>query len=146
MEAAPHFSRMIPPQDSPKPPTALVFWIIWFAILQGFLIIQFMVGGGIPKGSDQGNPPPLFLLLATGLALAVIVIRFKLIPRIDSVPKKLQAMIVGLALSEAIGMLGMFAVGKEFPATRQALFVTAIACIVSFAPVYAKSSAEHGRL
>ena len=133
-------------QDSPKPPpTALVFWIIWFAILSGLVMIQFLVGGGIPEGADQGNPPEAFLVIAAGLALVALAIRFLVIPRIEELPKKLPAMIVGLALSEGIGFVGMFAVGKEFPATQQALFVTAIACIVSFAPVYTKPRAENGR-
>jgi hypothetical protein len=52
---------------------------------------------------------------------------------------------VGLALSEGIGFLGMFAVGKAFPATQLVLFVMAICCIISFAPVYAKVRADDGR-
>lgn len=139
------FPPMDSRQDSPKPPPALVFWIIWFAILNGLVMIQFMVGGGIPKGEDFGKPPVEMLAVATVLGLAALAIRFLWIPQIESVVKKLPAMIVGLALSEAIGFVGMFGVGKEFPATRQALFVAAVACIVSLAPVYAKPRAENGR-
>lgn len=135
----------MPDSNSPKPPTILVFWIIWFAILQGLVAIQFFVGGGIPKGVDQGNPPEWVLAVAGGLALAALAIRFTWIPRIESVPKKLPAMIVGLAFSEGIGFLGMFAVGNEFPATRQSLLVLAICCIVSLAPVYAKARVENER-
>ena len=136
---------MIPQQNNPKPPQALVFWIIWFAILNGLLMIQFFVGGGIPKGADQGKAPFMFLAIAAGLALVALGIRFVLIPQIKEVPKKLPAMIIGLAISEAIGLLGMFAVSKEFPETQQILFVCAIASIISFAPVYAKVRAEDGR-
>ncbi len=132
-------------QELPKPPPALVFWIIWFAILNGLVMIQFMVGGGIPKGEDQGRPPTQMLAIAAGLGLVALSIRFLWIPRIDAVVRKLPAMIVGLALSEAIGFVGIFGVGKEFPATRQALFVAAVACIVSLAPVYAKPRVENGR-
>ena len=132
-------------QDPQKPPVTLVFWIIWFAILNGLLMTQFLAGGGIPKGSDEGSPPVLFLVLAGGLALAALAVRYVLIPQIKLVPRKLTAMIVGLALSEAIGMIGMFVVGKEFPATQQLFFVAAIGCIVSFAPVYAKPREENGR-
>lgn len=132
-------------QDSPKPPTLLVFWIIWFAILQGLVMIQFLVGGGIPRGADQGNPPVWVLQATGGLALAALAVRFILIPKIQAVPKKLPAMIVGLALSEGIGFLGIFAVGKEFPTTQLSCLVLAICCIVSLAPVYAKERAEDGR-
>lgn len=131
--------------ESPKPPQALVFWIIWFAILQGLVVIQFFVGGGIPQGADQGSPPVWVLAAAGGLALAALAIRFTVIPKIQSVPKKLPLMIIGLALSEGIGFLGMFAVGEEFPTTRLSLLVLAVACIVSLAPVYAKERPENGR-
>lgn len=122
-----------------------MFWIIWFAILNGLVMIQFMVGGGIPKGEDHGNPPMMFLAIAGGLAFTALAIRFLVIPKIDAIVRKLPAMIVGLALSEGIGFVGLFGVGKEFPATQQAMFVTAIACILSFAPIYAKPRAENGR-
>lgn len=140
-----HVFRMHSPQNSPKPPQEFVFWIIWFAILQGLVILQFFVGGGIPKGTDQGQAPLWVLVAAGGLALVALAIRFTVIPRIASVAKKLPAMIVGLAFSEGIGFLGMFALGKEFPATQLVLLVMAICCIVSFAPVYAKVKADDGR-
>lgn len=139
------FPRVTTDQDASKPPTILVFWILWFAILQGLVIIQFFVGGGIPKGADQGNPPVWVLAAAGGLALVALAIRFTVMPKLRTLPKMLPAMIVGLALSEGIGMMGMFAVGKEFPATRLLLFGMAIGCIVSFAPVYAKPRADDGR-
>jgi hypothetical protein len=136
---------MTAPQDSIKPPALLVFWIIWFAILQGLVVIQFFVGGGIPKGADQGDPPVMFLAIAGGLALVALTIRFVAIPKIKSVPKMLPAMIIGLALSEAIGFVGMFLVGPEFPMTRLSLFVLSLCCIVSLAPIYAKPRKEDGR-
>ena len=140
-----HALQMHGQQDTPKPPQALVFWIIWFAILQGLVILQFFVGGGIPKGTDQGNPPLWVLVVAGGLALVALAIRFTVIPRIVSVAQKLPAMIVGLALSEGIGFLGMFGLGKEYPATQLVLLVMSICCIISFAPVYAKARADDGR-
>lgn len=140
-----HVFQMNSQQGSPVPPQALVFWIIWFAILQGLVIIQFFVGGGLPKGADQGNPPLWVLVVAGSLALVALAIRFTVIPRIVSVTQKLPAMIIGLALSEGIGFLGMFGVGKEFPTTRLVLFVMAICCIISFAPIYAKPRVEDGR-
>ncbi len=130
---------MTPRQDPPAPPTFLIFWIIWFAILQGLVLIQFFVGGGIPKGADQGDPPALFLGIAGALALAALAIRFTVIPKIKTMSKLLPAMIIGLALSEAVGFVGIFLVGKEFPTTRLSLFVLALCCIASLAPVYAKA-------
>lgn len=126
-------------QNVVKPPAVMVFWIIWFAILQGLVLVQFFVGGGIPNGEDQGNAPVWVMAVAGCLALVALAIRFTLIPRLTSFQKLLPAMIVGLAFSEAIGFLGMFVLGEEFPATRLSLFVLSICCIVSLAPLYAKS-------
>ncbi len=135
---------MKPSQDSIQPPALLVFWIIWFAILQGLVLIQFFVGGGIPKGEDLGDPPALFVAIAGGLALGALVVRFVVIPKIKSVPKMLPAMIIGLALAEAVGLVGMFLIGKEFPTTRLSLFVLSLSCIVSLAPIYAKPRQKDG--
>ena len=107
---------------------------------------QFLAGGGIPKGADQGHPPVMFVAIAGGLALVALSIRFMLIPKIATISKMLPAMIVGLALSEAIGFLGMFLIGKEFPTTRLTLFAMAVACIACLAPIYVNTRADNGRV
>ena len=38
-----------------KPPLPFVFWIIWFAILNGLFIILFFAAGGIPEGSTRAK-------------------------------------------------------------------------------------------
>lgn len=133
------------PPSRGQAPLAVVFWIIWFSILNGLVIIQLFAGGGIPKGENQGSPPMMFLGLAAGLALVALAIRFVVIPQIGNPLKKLPAMIVGLALSELIGFVGMFVVSKQFPETQLSLFVSAIVCILCFAPFYAKQGAANGR-
>jgi hypothetical protein len=55
-------------------------------------------------------------------------------------------MIVGLALAEAIGIIGMFVVGKEFPETRIALFVTSVSLVTAFAPAYVHSLSERQKM
>lgn len=141
-----HTSWMNSQDNHSKPPQAIVFWVIWFAILQGLIILQFFIGGGISKGSDQGAPPVWVLALAGGMALGALGIRFRVIPRITAVAQKLPMMIVGLALSEGIGLLGMFAVGEEFPATQRVFFGLAICCIICFAPRYATAPTDLGRM
>ena len=136
---------MIPLEDSPpQPPTTLVFWIVWFAILNGLLMIQFFVGGGIPSGVDQGNPPLILLGVGAGLVVVALGIRVLLLPRLQETSKKLPAMVVGLALSDGVGMLGVFGLGKEFAASRLALFLMSIGCILSFAPVYVSRVPREG--
>jgi hypothetical protein len=129
---------MSPHRNPPKEKKAIVFWIIWFAILQGVFILQFFIGGGLPKGSDQGSPPLWVLAAAGTLALLALAIRFRVIPKIAEVQQRLPAMIAGLAVSEGISLLGVFALGKEFPATQVVFFVMAVFCIMTFAPIYAQ--------
>jgi hypothetical protein len=127
---------MTPQQETPTPP-AIIFWILWFAILSGLLVIQFLAGGGIPSGRDQGEAPVLFQAIALGMAMAAMAVRFMVIPRISRVAAKLPAMIVGLALSEGIGIFGMFLVPPQHGTTKLFMLAISIACIVLFAPVYA---------
>jgi hypothetical protein len=122
-------------ENTPQP---IIFWIIWFAILSGLLVMQTFAGGGIPSGSDQGEGPVLFQTLALVAAAASLFVRFAVIPRLNELQKKLPAMIVGLALAEGIGILGMFAVPHQYGATRLFMLGLSIVCVVISAPVYAK--------
>ena len=129
---------MNPPPQAPAPP--VVFWVIWFAILSGLMIMQFFVGGGIPTGGGQEKEPVIWQVLALGAAAAALIVRFIIIPRLAGLEKKLPLMIIGLALSEGIGIIGMFVVPPEHASTRLFMLGTALVCIVLSAPVYAKFS------
>jgi hypothetical protein len=126
---------MNPPVQTP--PQAMVFWIIWFAIFSGLMILQFILGGGFPAGRSQGDEPVVFLIIALSLATASLGVRFVWIPRTNGLVRKLPLMIVGLALAEAIGILGMLLVPEQHVASRMFMLCTAIVCIVLSAPVYA---------
>jgi len=117
----------------------MVFWIIWFAIFNGLFILQFFAAGGFPSGSNEGDAPLWSVAAPTGLLVVAMLIRFIVIPKISDITTLLTAMIVGLALSEAVGIIGMFALGREFPQTRMALFVTSVSAVVAFVPVYANA-------
>jgi hypothetical protein len=125
-------------QGAPQPPQAIVFWVLWFAILSGLLMIQFFAGGGMPSGVDKGDGPVLFQGLALGAGLIAMIVRFVVIPRIGTLEKKLPAMIIGLALSEGIGIIGAFVVRPEFGSTKLFMLAISVGCIVLSAPVYAK--------
>ena len=117
-------------------PAASVFWIIWFAILNGLFILLFLVAGGIPKGTNAGEAPMGLVVVAGVLAALSMGLRFLLIPRISDPAKLLAAMIAGLAFAEGIGFIGMFGVGKDLPETRIALFLASVSAVVVYAPFY----------
>jgi hypothetical protein len=124
--------------SSQTAPMPVLFWVIWFAILSGLLIMQFFAGGGIPAGGGQGKEPVIYQVITLLMAAAALFVRFVIIPRLDGLKRKFPAMIVGLALAEGIGIIGMFAIPKERASTRLFMLGTAIVCIVLSAPVYAK--------
>ena len=125
---------------NPPPAQAIVFWVIWFSILSGLLIIQFFAAGGLPSGTDQGEPPLMFQGITFMAASVALIIRFGVIPRIKELPKKLPAMIIGLAVSEGIGIIGAFVVRPQYGSTKLFMLAASIVCIVLFAPFYAKAS------
>jgi hypothetical protein len=130
---------------SPKP-TAIVFWILWFALLNGLILMMFFFGGGLPEGENQGKSPALMLAMAALLAIMALAIRFLAIPKTKELEKLLPLMLVGLAFSEGIGIIGIFVVAKEFPETRMALFVTSVSAMLAYAPVYVHSLLDRNRM
>ncbi len=138
-----HFARMN--TDSPKP-TAMVFWILWFALLNGIVIITFFVGGGLPEGENQGEPPLLIIALAAVLAVISVAIRFLAIPKTKHLEQLLPMMLVGMAFAEGIGIIGIFVVAKELPETRLALFVTSVSAMLAYAPVYVHTVLDRNRM
>lgn len=101
--------------------------------------MQFLIGGGLPSGTDIGQAPPLQQYLPIAPALLSLVIRFVVIPRIASPHMKLPAMLFALGLAEATGLLGIFLVGKDYGATKLTHFILSVLAIVALAPIYLKS-------
>lgn len=128
------------PQKTSAPKLA-IFWIIWFAIMNGLFVMLFLVGGGIPKGSNVGQPPTWIIGACAALAVFAIAIRFLVIPKIKQLSQLLPAMILGLAFAEAVGILAIFILGKEFPETRLNLFLTSVFTVLVYAPSYATNLA-----
>lgn len=126
------------PQKTPIP-NLTVFWAIWFAIMNGLFIMLFLAAGGIPKGTNVGTPPTWIVGTCAALVVISIAIRFLVIPRIKQLSQLLPAMIVGLAFAEAVGILAMFVLGKEFPQTRMTLFLTSAFTVLVYAPSYASN-------
>ncbi len=134
----PHsFKKMLPQKTST--PNVAIFWAIWFAIMNGLFILLFFAAGGIPKGTNQGTPPTWIVGACAALVVIAIAIRFLVIPRIKQLSQLLPAMIVGLAFAEAVGILAMFVLGKEFPQTRMTLFMTSAFTVLVYAPSYASN-------
>lgn len=118
-------------------------WIIWFAILQGVFVIQFLVGGGLPEGENAVEPmAPSLWALCFGPILLATAIRWLLIPKVKTRQTQLTAMIVGLSLAEAPILLSLFLVGPDYPQNHIAVLMVGLAAIFQFAPKYAATGDE----
>lgn len=122
---------------SQKPPHhILVPWVIWFAILQGLIILQVFAAGGLPQGPDKGNPPLHILAISFSGFFFSFIVRWAVVPKVKKHETMMTVMILGLALAECTGLLGMFFIDSDFPGAKMVAFFCAIIGIVQFAPTY----------
>src|SRR5262245_32171921 len=99
----------------------LMIWVLWASLFMGIIASQFAFGGGIPTGE---NAPRSGLDIAVMLAIGQIgvasVIRWVFIPRAKNPVQVLVLMVLGLALSEAVGYYSLFIEPPDQPRTKLA--------------------------
>lgn len=117
-----------------------VWWMIWAAILGGLVLIYLVLGRGPVKPSPQAEV--LTNLVGLVPLFVSIVIRWLVLPGIGDLAKALPFFVVGLAMAEACGILGIFLGG----AFRDDLFVLALLGILQFIPslLIRRTSARDG--
>jgi hypothetical protein len=114
----------------------MIFWVIWATILAGLVVIYVFLGRGPVKPVVAADLP---VNLAGLVPLFVsIVIRGLVLPRCSDIGRVLPVYIVGLALAEACGLLGVFLGGPY----RESLFVLGVLGIASYVPVFVKRLLE----
>lgn len=119
-------------QNPPAPPP-LVWWIIWGAIIAAFFTIYgFLTSGMVPLAAT----PPALAVLPLGPLAASLVIRFLVFPRLHHTRFGFVFFIVGLALAEAGGFLGIF-LGGDY---RTAFAASAIVAMILHVPAFLKPS------
>ena len=128
---------MIPGPDAQRSKThLLIFWMIWGSILAGLVVIYAVLGQGPVKPVVAADLP---VNLAGIVPLFVsIVIRWLVLPRCQGFSRVLPIYIVGLALAEACGLLGIFLGGPY----RESLFVLGVLGVTSYAPLFVKRLLE----
>ena len=122
----------------------LSMWVIWFAILSALFVMAVAGGQGGSQGG-LGIPPkpeswPVLLVIGLVFAGMGIVCRVLVLPRVTGMQAKMSAMLVGLALCEACGIIGIFVIDRQLPAERIALFRTSAFAVLISAPIYARPS------
>ncbi len=118
-------------KPSPKQ-MLLVWWIAWAAILSGLIVIYLLLGRGPMK--PAADKDVLKHLVGLVPLFVSIVIRWLVLPRFDSLQRAFPIYIVGLALAESCGLLGIF-LGGPF---RDDLFVLGVLGVTQFVPIFAR--------
>lgn len=120
-------------------------WIIWFAVLQGAFVFQWVLGEGIPQGENAAESMAawLWVLCFVPIVLATLV-RWLLIPKLRVAQAQMVAMIVGLSLAEAPIFFSLFLIAPDYPQNQIAVLMVAIVAIIQFAPSYATPGYEIG--
>jgi len=126
---------MIPGPDSQRAHAQLtIWWIVWGVVVTGLVVIYLLFGCGPTRaGSD------LLVNLSGVVPLFVsIIIRWLVLPRYSDLARAFPMYVVGLALAEGCGLLGIFLGGVY----RDDLLVLGVLGVVQFVPLFAKRMLE----
>ena len=112
--------------NAPAPNPRIVLWILWFAITSGLVMIYTMIPANGP-GSKQLQFLPILPLAISGF------IRWVLLPKATTIAGAMPIFIIGLAMAEGCGLLGIFLT----PQLKQTYLVLALMGLMQFAPFWA---------
>ena len=115
----------------------LVWWVIWGSLLVGLCAIYFLLGRAPAKAPVAGENPLTGLIGLAPLFVSII-IRWLVLPRFSDLARAFPMFIVGLALAESCGLLGIFLGG----AYKDDLFLLGILGIGQYVPFFAKGYLE----
>jgi len=115
------------------PPKPVVFWILWIAILSGLPMIYLVMGQSSTQTSSPSSSFPLGLVAGLPPLVFSIVARWAILPRIDNPAKALSAFIVGMALAEGCGIIGIILGGEH----KNLLFAAGVLGVLQYIPLFA---------
>ncbi len=115
----------------------LVWWVIWGSLLVGLCAIYFLLGRA-PAKAPAASENPLTGLIGVAPLFVSIIIRWLVMPRFSDIRRALPMFVVGLALAEACGILGIFLGGVY----KDDLFVLGVLGIAQYVPFFAKGYLE----
>lgn len=110
-------------------PKAMMFWILWGSILMGMPMIYFVLK---PDSTSQ-QTNPMFAFIALSPLLISLVLRWALLPRMTTSQKALPLFIVGMAMAEGCGIVGLI-LGGDY---RHWLFLAGLLGVLQYIPFFA---------
>lgn len=129
---------MIPGPHALRDRTRLtVWWLVWAVMLINLVVLHLVLGRtAMPTSPTQGDA--LINLVGLVPLFVSIIIRWLVLPRYRDLMRAFPMFVVGLALAEGCGLLGIF-LGGPF---RDDVFLLGALGIVQFVPVFAKRFLE----
>ncbi len=111
----------------------MVWWIVWASTLGGLIVLYllFARGKSLPVASADNAFRGLVGIVPMFLS---VVIRWLVLPRSTEPARAFVVFIVGVALAEACGILGLFLGGPY----RDSLFLLGVFGLVQYVPLYAR--------
>jgi hypothetical protein len=115
-------------QEARTPPSPLVWWTIWLALIAGVIVLWKFLGSG-------ANPPATGAIryLPIGPLAVSSLVRWLVLPRFADRTRAFPVFVVGLALAESCAILGLFLV----PDLRDTYVLLGLLGLAQFAPVFA---------
>jgi hypothetical protein len=125
---------MMPGYDDQRIKTRLmVWWTVWAGVLTGLVIVYVFLGRTKPLPPPSPENPLQGLVGIVPLFVS-IVLRWLVLPRAIEPNRAFILFIVGIALAQACGILGIFLGGPY----RDSLFLLGVLGIAQYVPFYAK--------
>jgi F0F1-type ATP synthase membrane subunit c/vacuolar-type H+-ATPase subunit K len=113
----------------------LIWWILWAGILFGLVAIYAALGQR--PALKQAPPNVMTDFIGLGPLLVSCLVRWLVLPRVRSVQSAFVLFILGLALAEACGLLGIF-----LSAYKSELFVLGVLGLLQWVPLFARTYFE----
>ena len=115
----------------------LIWWAIWGSLLFGLVNIYVLLGRAPAKAPVAGENPLTGLIGLAPLFVSII-IRWLVLPRLSGVRQALPMFVIGIALAESCGILGIFLGG----AYKDDLFLLGVLGVTQYVPFFAKQYLE----
>ncbi len=96
------------PPPSPVKPPQLVWWVIWFGILNSLMLVSFLMGRKSGAPVPAGSPSAVGEFAGLVPLAVSVILRWAVVPRLERAQAALAVFILGLSLAEACGFMGTF--------------------------------------
>ncbi|GEM_PF-5566357 len=109
-------------------------WVVWFAMTSSLVIIQFILGKGLPSMSGGGSVS-ILLVAPLVLILGSMAVRFLVVPKLKLKMQFFVFMTGGMSMAEMAHFVGIFIIGTDKP-DMVVIFPMALLAMLTYAPVY----------